>query len=42
MKRIYLNLKRFDISPARGGVNRMAPMREGGREIILRTQERLK
>ena len=42
MKRIYLNLKRFDISPARGGVNRMAPMREWGREIILRTQERLK
>ena len=42
MKRIYLNLKRFDISPARGGVNRIAPMREWGREIILRTQERLK
>ncbi len=42
MKRIYLNLKRFDISPARGGVNRIAPMREWGREIVLRTQERLK
>ena len=42
MKHIYLNLKRFDISPACGGVNRLASMREWGREIILRTQERLK
>lgn len=42
MKRIYLNLKRFDISPVCDGVNRLAPMREWGREIVLRTQERLR
>ncbi len=41
MKHIYLNLKRFDISPARGGVNRIAPMREYGGEIVRRTQDAL-
>lgn len=41
MKHIYLNLKRFDISPALGGVNRLAPMRDWGRTIVEATQESL-
>ena len=32
MKHIYVNLKRFDISPERGGVNRLAPMAEKRRQ----------
>ena len=28
MKHIFLNLKRFDISPEKGGVNRLAPMKD--------------
>ena len=42
MKHLYLNLKRFDISPARGGVNRIAPMQLWGEYIVKTTQERLK
>lgn len=42
MKHIYLNLKRFDISPERGGVNRLAPMRDWGRAIVEGTQEALR
>lgn len=42
MKRIFLNLKRFDISPEYGGVNRLAPMREWGGAVIERTQHALK
>ena len=42
MKHIFLNLKRFDISPARGGVNRLAPMAEWGGAVVARTQEALK
>lgn len=38
MKHIYLNLKRFDISPARGGVNRLAPMTQWGGAIVEQTQ----
>lgn len=42
MKHIYLNLKRFDIRPAHGGVNRLAPMEEWGGTIVARTQEALR
>lgn len=42
MKHIYLNLKRFDISPANGGVNRLAPMAAWGKTIVESTQEALK
>lgn len=42
MKHIYLNLKRFDISPARGGVNRLASMAEWGSAIVRAVQEPLK
>ncbi|WP_010168710.1 triose-phosphate isomerase [Candidatus Epulonipiscium viviparus] len=42
MKHIYLNLKRFDIPPERGGVNRIAPIKEWGKTIIEGTQEKLK
>ena len=42
MKHIYLNLKRFDISAARGGVNRLAPMADWGASIVRGTQEALK
>lgn len=41
IKRIYLNLKRFDISPARGGVNRLAPIRRWGRWIVEATRDAL-
>ena len=39
MKHIFLNLKRFDISPARGGVNRLAPMANWGATIVSAVQE---
>ena len=42
MKHIFLNLKRFDISPEHGGVNRLAPMRDWGRTIVEQTQEQLR
>lgn len=42
MKHIYLNLKRFDISPARGGVNRLVPMRDWGKTVVDSTMEGLK
>ena len=41
MKHIFLNLKRFDISPEKGGVNRLAPMKEWGRTIVSGTQDAL-
>lgn len=41
MKHIYLNLKRFDISTAHGGVNCLAPMAEWSRTIVSRTQDAL-
>ena len=37
MKHIYLNLKRFDIPPALGGVNRLAPAGEWGAHIVRET-----
>ena len=42
MKHIFLNLKRFDIAPEHGGVNRLAPMKDWGRVIVERTQDELK
>ncbi|MEA5016615.1 MAG: triose-phosphate isomerase, partial [Candidatus Limiplasma sp.] len=41
MKHVYLNLKRFDIPAALGGVNRLADVGDWGGEIIRRTQDRL-
>jgi len=34
LKRIYVNLKRFDIPRELGGVNTLAPVREWGRRIV--------
>ena len=42
MKHIFLNLKRFDVPVAYGGVNRLAPMGEWGGYIVRNTQEALK
>lgn len=41
MKHIYLNLKRFDISPEHGGVNRLVPMAQWGAAVVSRTQDTL-
>ena len=41
MKHIFLNLKRFDISPEKGGVNRLAPMQNWGAAIVSGTQDAL-
>ncbi len=41
MKHIFLNLKRFDISPEKGGVNRLAPMSAWGDTIVKSTQQAL-
>ena len=41
MKHIFLNLKRFDVSPEKGGVNRLAPMKDWGRTIVSGTQDAL-
>ncbi|NLI19953.1 MAG: triosephosphate isomerase [Clostridiales bacterium] len=41
MKHIFLNLKRFDISPENGGVNRIAPMTDWGAAIVRGTQKTL-
>lgn len=41
MKHIFLNLKRFDIPPEWGGVNRLSPPREWGRTIVDKTQDGL-
>lgn len=42
MKHIYLNLKRFDVPPELGGVNRIAPMEDWAGYIVRNTQEELK
>ena len=42
MKHIFLNLKRFDVPAALGGVNRIAPINSWGRYIVENTQEALK
>ena len=41
MKHIFLNLKRFDLPPERGGVNRIAPVHDWGGYIVRETQEEL-
>ena len=41
MKYIFLNLKRFDIPPELGGVNRLAPMPKWGGAIVTGVQEKL-
>ena len=38
MKHIFLNLKRFDIPPELGGVNRLAPVDVWGAAVVKRTQ----
>ena len=42
MKHIYLNLKRFDVPPEYGGVNRLAPVGAWAVAIVGSTQEALK
>ena len=42
MKYLFLNLKRFDIPPELGGVNRLAPMAEWGARVVAGTQEGLR
>lgn len=42
MKQIFLNLKRFDVPPEFGGVNRIASLNEWGGYIVKSTQEKLK
>lgn len=42
MKHIFLNLKRFDIPPEFGGVNRLAPVAEWGSTIVSSVQDKLK
>ncbi len=42
MKYLFLNLKRFDIPPELGGVNRLAPLGEWGGRIVAGTQEGLR
>ena len=41
MKYIFLNLKRFDIPPELGGVNRLAPLPKWGWAIVTGVQEKL-
>ena len=41
MKHIYLNLKRFDIPPELGGVNRLSAPADWGRTIVSETQRGL-
>lgn len=42
MKYIFLNLKRFDVLPDLGGVNRLAPAERWGGHIVGETQEGLR
>jgi len=42
MKHIFLNLKRFDVPTAFGGVNRVAPVKDWAEFIVKGTQEPLK
>lgn len=42
MKHLYLNLKRFDVPPACGGVNRLCDIRSWGAYIVSHTQDGLK
>ncbi len=42
MKHIYLNLKRFDVPPEFGGINRIAPIQSWAQFLVRSIQERLK
>lgn len=42
MKHIFLNLKRFDISPQHGGINRIAPMADWGTYITCAIEPALR
>lgn len=42
MKHIFLNLKRFDVPPEMGGVNRIAPVADWGGYIVENTSKALK
>ena len=42
MKYIFLNLKRVDVPPQYGGVNRLAPVEGWGRAIVESTQQALR
>lgn len=42
MKHIFLNLKRFEIPAALGGVNRIAPVEQWGSYIVQHTQDALR
>ncbi len=42
MKYIFLNLKRFDIPPELGGVNRLAPLPQWGAAVVTGVQEKLR
>jgi len=42
MKHIFVNLKRFDVLPEYGGVNRIAPVEEWGSYIVGHTQDALR
>ncbi len=39
MKHIYLNLKRFDVEPERGGVNRLADPAQWGQTVVASIQD---
>ncbi len=42
MKHIYLNLKRFDVPVELGGVNRLAPVCDWAKAVVIGTQEALR
>ena len=42
MKHLFLNLKRFDILPEYGGVNRLAGAADWGAYIVRETQQALR
>ena len=42
MKHLYLNLKRFDVPPEFGGVNRLSPIARWGAYIVENTREQLR
>ena len=41
MKQIMLNLKRFDVPRYLGGINELSPIREYGKTVVEKTQEKL-
>lgn len=42
MKHIYLNLKRFDVPVAEGGINRLASIQDWGKTVVEGTQDSLR